>query len=278
MLKIDAHQHFWQFEPVRDSWIDESMQAIQRDFLPEDLEPILQQHGLDGCITVQSDQTETENEFQLKNAGKNSIVKGVVGWVDLCSPQVEQRLEYYSQFELLKGFRHILQGEPDAAFMLQKPFMHGISLLQKFGFTYDILIFPLHLQNAKILVQSFPDQPFVIDHMAKPDIKNKNIDTWKKDIKAIAELENVSCKVSGIVTEADWNNWKTTDFAPYLEVVFEAFGTKRLMFGSDWPLCNVAGGYEKMISIVQNYTSALTQNEQELFWGGNAINFYNLNL
>jgi L-fuconolactonase len=276
MLKIDAHQHFWKFDPIRDSWIDESMSVIQRDFLPEYLEPILKENGLDGCVAVQSDQSEAENDFQLKNADKNSIIKGIVGWVDLCSLKVEERLEYYSQFKLLKGFRHVLQGEPDASFMLQKSFMNGISLLQKFGFTYDLLIFPLHLQNAKTLVQTFPNQPFVIDHIAKPDIKNKNIDDWKRDIKALAELENVSCKVSGMVTEADWNNWQQADFTPYLDVVFEAFGAKRIMFGSDWPVCNVAGGYEKMISIVQNYTLTLTQNEQELFWGGNAVQFYNL--
>jgi L-fuconolactonase len=249
---------------------------IQRDFLPEDLEPILKQNGLDGCVVVQSDQSEAENDFQLKNADKNSIIKGVVGWVDLCSPKVEERLEYYHQFKLLKGFRHVLQGEPDASFMLQKSFMNGISLLQKFGFTYDLLIFPLHLQNAKMLVQNFPDQPFVIDHIAKPDIKNRKIDDWKKDIQAIAKLENVSCKVSGMVTEAEWNNWQPANFTAYLDVVFEAFGTKRVLFGSDWPVCNVAGGYEKMISIVQNYTSTQTQNEQELFWGGNAVQFYHL--
>lgn len=276
MLKIDAHQHFWQFDSVRDSWIDETMPEIQRDFLPEDLEPILKENCFDGCVTVQSDQTEAENDFQLKNADKNSIIKGVVGWVDLCSPKVEERLEYYSQFKLLKGFRHILQGEPDASFMLQKSFMYGISKLQKFGFTYDILIFPLHLQNARTLVEAFPNQPFVIDHISKPDIKNKNIDSWKKDISAIAKLENISCKVSGMVTEANWKNWQPADFTPYLDVVFEAFGAKRVLFSSDWPVCNVAGGYEKMINIVQNYTSTLTQNEQELFWGGNAIQFYNL--
>jgi L-fuconolactonase len=276
MLKIDAHQHFWIFDPVRDSWIDESMSIIRRNFLPEDLEPILKQNGLDGCIVVQSDQSEAENDFQLKNAGKNSIIKGIVGWVDLCSPKVEERLEYYYQFKLLKGFRHVLQGEPDASFMLQKLFLNGISLLQQFGFTYDILIFPLHLQNAKTLVQTFPDQAFVIDHIAKPDIRNRNIDDWKKDVQAIAKLENVSCKVSGMVTEADWKNWQPADFTPYLNIVFEAFGAKRVLFGSDWPVCNVAGGYEKMISIVQNYTSTLTQNEQELFWGGNAVQFYNL--
>ena len=276
MQKIDAHQHFWVFDPVRDGWIDDTMPEIRRDFLPEDLGPILQNNGFDGCVVVQSDQSEAENIFQLKNAGKNSIIKGVVGWVDLCSPKVEERLEYYRQFKLMKGFRHILQGEADASFMLQKSFMNGISKLQKSGFTYDILIFPKQLENAKKLIENFPDQPFVIDHIAKPDIKNKTIDDWKKNIIAVSELENVSCKVSGMVTEANWKNWKTADFTPYLDVVFEAFGAKRVLFGSDWPVCNVAGGYEKMLSVVQHYTSTLTKNEQELFWGGNAVRFYDL--
>ncbi len=276
MQKIDAHQHFWVFDPVRDIWIDGSMPEIQRDFLPDHLGPILKTNGFDGCVVVQSDQSEAENEFQLKNADKNSIIKGVVGWVNLCSSEVESRLEFYSGFKLMKGFRHILQGEPDASFMLQKSFIHGVSLLRKFGFTYDLLIYPKHLQNAKKLVEAFPDQPFVIDHLAKPDIKNKNIDDWKKDISAIAKMGNVSCKVSGMVTQADWKNWKPEDFTPYLDVVFEVFGAKRILFGSDWPVCNLAGGYEKMLSIVQNYTSTLTQNEQELFWGGNAASFYKL--
>ncbi len=276
MQKIDAHQHFWVFDPVRDSWIDGSMPEIQRDFLPDDLEPILKTNGFDGCVVVQSHQSEAENEFQLKNADKNSIIKGVVGWVDLCSSEVGPQLEFYSGFKLMKGCRHILQGEPDASFMLQKSFMQGVSLLRKFGFTYDLLIYPKHLQNAKMLVETFPDQPFVIDHLAKPDIKNKNIDNWKKEISALAKMGNVSCKVSGMVTEADWKNWKPEDFTPYLDVVFEVFGAKRILFGSDWPVCNVAGGYEKMLSIVQNYTSALTQNEQGLFWGGNAASFYKL--
>lgn len=276
MLKIDAHQHFWVFDLVRDSWIDDSMPEIQRNFLPEDLEPILKKNGFDGSIVVQSDSSEIENEFQLKNADKNSIIKGVVGWVDLCSSKIEERLEHYHQFKLMKGFRHILQGEPDASFMLQKSFINGISMLQRFGFTYDLLIFPKHLQNAKKLVENFPSQSFIIDHIAKPDIKNQELADWKKDIQAIAELENVSCKVSGMVTEADWKNWKTEDFTPYLDVIFEAFGAKRVLFGSDWPVCNLAGGYEKMLSIVQNYTSTLTQNEQGLFWGGNAVQFYHL--
>ncbi|WP_419802071.1 amidohydrolase family protein [Mucilaginibacter sp.] len=276
MQKIDAHQHFWVFDPVRDGWIDDTMPEIRRDFLPEDLGPILQNNSFDGCVVVQSDQSEAENIFQLKNAGKNSIVKGLVGWVDLCSPKVEERLEYYRQFKLMKGFRHILQSEADASFMLQKSFMNGISKLQKFGFAYDILIFPKQLENAKKLIENFPDQPFVIDHIAKPDIKNKTIDDWKKNIIAVSELENVSCKVSGMVTEANWKNWKTADFTPYLDVVFEAFGAKRVLFGSDWPVCNVAGGYEKMLSVVQHYTSTLAKNEQELFWGGNAVRFYDL--
>lgn len=276
MQKIDAHQHFWVFDPVRDNWIDDSMPEIRRDFLPEDIEPLLQKNGFDGCIVVQSNQSEAENDFQLKNADKNSIIKGVVGWVDFCSPKIEERLEYYSTFKLMKGFRHMLQSEPDASFMLQKSFFNGISKLQNFGFTYDLLIDLKHLQNTIELSKTFPNQVFVVDHLAKPDIKNQRIKDWKKDIQKLAQLENVSCKVSGMVTEADWKNWKTADFTPYLDVIFEAFGSKRVLFGSDWPVCNLAGGYEKTLSIVQFYTSTLTKNEQDFFWGGNAIRIYNL--
>lgn len=276
MPKIDAHQHFWIFDPVRDYWIDDSMPEIRRDFLPEDMEPILRRNNFDGCIAVQSDPSEAENDFQLNNAGKNSIVKGVVGWVDLCSPKIENRLEYYSSFKLMKGFRHMLQNEPDTSFMLQKSFLNGISKLQKFGFTYDLLIDTKHLQNTIELVKTFPDQVFVVDHLAKPNIKNQQPEDWKKDIEVLAKLENVSCKVSGLVTEADWKNWKPANFTPYLNVVLEAFGSKRIMFGSDWPVCNVAGGYEKVLSIVLDYTLKLTRNEQEDFWGNNATRIYNL--
>lgn len=276
MLRIDSHQHFWKFDPVRDSWINDDMSVIQKDFLPADLDPLLKQNGFDGCVTVQSDQSEAENEFQLNNAIQHDFIKGVVGWVDLCSPQVEERLAYYSQFSKMKGFRHVLQGENDRAFMLQPAFMNGIHLLKKYHFTYDILIFPDQFRHTREFVKAFPEQPFVIDHIAKPYIKGKKINEWKKDMEAIAAHENVCCKVSGMVTEADWKQWKAEDFKPYIDAVVTAFGINRIMYGSDWPVCLVAASYEKMLGIVKDHFASFTQNEQELFFGGNAITFYNL--
>ncbi len=275
-MRIDSHQHFWIFDPVRDSWIDESMAAIQRDFLPADLKPILDKHQIDGCVAVQADQSDIETRFLLQHAAKNDFIKAIVGWVDLRAGNIEEQLTDYSQFEKLKGFRHVLQGDPDRALMLKPAFMHGIKELERYNFTYDILIFPDQLVYAEELVGAFPNQKFVIDHIAKPYIKKQEIADWEKDVAAIAQYENVWCKVSGMVTEAEWQNWQEADFTPYLDVVFKAFGTKRLMFGSDWPVCNVAGGYDRMISIVENYTSKLSVDEYTDFWGNNAVEFYNI--
>ncbi|WP_158995800.1 amidohydrolase, partial [Mucilaginibacter sp. L196] len=243
---------------------------------PEDLAPILKANGFDGCITVQSHQSEQENEFQLANADSHSFIKGVVGWVDLQSPQIEERLDYYQQFEKLKGFRHILQGESQRDFMLRPAFLNGISLLKKYGYTYDILILPDQLKYTAEFVIQFPDQRFVIDHIAKPNIKQQELKDWEKDIKAIAAFENVYCKVSGMVTEADWEHWQPADFNNYLEVVTNSFGTNRLMYGSDWPVCKVAADYGQVVNIVKDYFSAFGQTEQQAFFGGNATEFYNI--
>ena len=278
MPVIDAHQHFWIFDPVRDSWINDDMKLIQRDFLPADLYPVLQKNNVDGCVTVQSDQSEEENAFHLDLAGKYDFIKGIVGWVDLQSPQVNERLEYYQQFEMMKGFRHVLQGEKDRALMLTPAFKNGITLLGRYGFTYDILIFPDQLKYTAELVKAFPQQRFVIDHIAKPYIRDKKIDEWKKDMLAVAKNENVFCKISGMVTEADWKSWKEEDLNPYLDVIVEAFGTKRIMYGSDWPVCLVAGGYEQVIGLVIKYFSSFSADEQQDFFGNTATQFYQLNL
>lgn len=276
MTKIDAHQHFWKFDPVRDSWITDEMAVIQRDFLPDDLQPLLAENGLDACVVVQSVQSEAENTFQLENAAKHDFIKGVVGWVDLQAENVEESLSYYSQFPKMKGFRHVLQGEADRAFMLRPAFKRGISKLKQFGYTYDILVFPDQLRYTSEFIGAFPGQLFVIDHLAKPQIKNKNIKDWKKGIVAVAEHENVYCKISGMVTEADWEHWKNEDFIPYLEVVVEAFGPKRIMFGSDWPVCQVAASYHQVVALVKDYFSSFTLNEQALLFGENASSFYRL--
>lgn len=276
MLKIDAHQHFWQYHPVRDSWITEDMAVIRRDFMPVDLQPVLKRNGIDGCITVQSDQSEAENEFQLANAAQHGFIKGVIGWVDLQSDDIDARLEKLKQHPKLKGFRHVLQGETDRALMLKPAFMRGVQALATYNYTYDILIFPDQLYYADELVRRFPDQRFVLDHIAKPDIKNGQIKEWETAIRQLAQSVNLHCKVSGMVTEADWLNWKPEHFTPYLDVIFNTFGSERVMFGSDWPVCQVAGGYDRVVELMANYTSALSAQEQAQFWGGNAIKFYQL--
>jgi len=276
MQRIDSHQHFWKFDPERHGWIDQSMAVIQRDFLPGDIKPLLLANEMDGCVLVQVDQSEAENVFQLRNADQYDFIKGVVGWVDLQAVDVHERLSYYSQFKKMKGFRHILQGEKQKDFMLRPAFKQGISKLHSFGYTYDILIFPDQLEYTKEFIEGFPYQPFVIDHIAKPYIRDQKIDEWKKAIRAIAKYDNVFCKVSGMVTEARWKNWKNEDFSPYLDVVLESFGVKKLMFGSDWPVCLVAASYTEVVNIVKEYFSTLSQDEQGAIFGGNAARFYNL--
>jgi L-fuconolactonase len=276
MPKIDSHQHFWKYDKVKHAWITDDMNILQADFTPEHLEPILKHYGVDGCVSVQSDQSENENTLLLELAAQSNFIKGVVGWTDLKATQIEDNLAYYKQFKKLKGFRHILQGEADRAFMLNAAFKSGISRLKQFGYTYDILIYADQLGYVNEFVAAFPDQPFVIDHLAKPAIKDKSITEWAKDISAIAQHENVYCKISGMVTEADWNNWKPEDFMPYMDVVFGAFGPDRVMFGSDWPVCRLAGTYGEILAIPELYVAKLSANEREKFWGANAIEFYGL--
>jgi len=275
MQRIDSHQHFWYYHPQKHAWIDDDMVVIRKDFMPGDLQPILQQNNIDGCIAVEADQSEAETEFLLSLQQQHDFIKGIVGWVDLQEKNIQERLAYYKGFAAVKGFRHVLQNrEPE--FMLQPGFVNGIAALGQFDFTYDILIFPKHLAAAIELVEQFPQQKFVIDHLAKPCIKAGLIDAWKKDMQIMAQFNNVYCKVSGMVTEADHQNWQQPDFRPYLDTVVEAFGTKRIMFGSDWPVCLVAAEYAAMLKIVQDYFTTFSITEQEDFFGNNAARFYNL--
>ncbi len=274
-MKIDAHQHFWQYNAVKHAWMDDSMRVIKKDFLPTQLAPILLANQIDGCVAVQADQTEQETDFLIELASNNPFIKAVVGWVDLKAPNLVERLAYYQQYSIVKGFRHILQGE-DPSFMLSPEFINGIGQLANYGFTYDILIYPKHLSAALELVKQFPNQHFVIDHLAKPFIKDGNIADWKTGMHALAQYSNVFCKISGMVTEADWLHWKEADFTPYLDAVVASFGIERIMFGSDWPVCLVAASYEKMAAVVTNYFSQFSAAEQDLVFGKNAINFYHL--
>ncbi len=276
MLKIDTHQHFWQYDPVRHDWIDGPMAAIQRDFMPEDLKPVLEKHGIDGCIAVQVDQTEDETHFLLDQAKQHSFIEGVVGWVDLSAANIRERLAHLSSFDKLCGFRHIVQGEADVNFMLRPDFMRGIEALKAFNFTYDILIYPHQLGAALELIRRFPEQPFVIDHIAKPYIKDGFFDGWAAMMGTIATHPNAYCKVSGMVTEARWPGWQYEDFVPYLDVVFEAFGTDGTMFGSDWPVCLVAGTYAEVIDIVRRFTDSFSKEEKASIFDINGRAFYGL--
>jgi len=247
--------------------------------LPGDLLPLLQRINIDGTVVVQTCHTDEDNHFMLELAEQHSFIKGVVGWVNLQSIRVEDKLKYYHErYPKMKGFRHVLQSDPDDQLMLRDSFKNGISLLNKYNFTYDILIYPKHLKYAAQLAAEFPDQKFVVDHLAKPHIKTKEINGWKRDMEALSKHLNVYCKVSGMLTEADWYSWKTDDFMPYLDVVFNAFSINRVMYGSDWPVCKLAGGYNRALEILQIYTSRFSEKEQEQFYGGNAIEFYNLEL
>ncbi len=275
-MTIDAHQHFWQFDPVRDVWIEEqSMSVIRRDFMPADLLPTLIKNEINGCIAVQADQSEKETIFLLGLAEKFDFIKGVVGWIDIGNDQLEDRLDFFSLYPKLKGFRHILQSEK-SEFMLERRFIDGVRLLGKRGLTYDILVFPRQLNAVRSMLKQLNSQAFVIDHMAKPFIKKGLIKQWAKDIKAIAKYENVHCKISGMITEADWYQWRDNDFTPYLDVVFEAFGSDRVMYGSDWPVCLLAAGYEKQLNLVKDYILKHIPSAEGKIFGDNAARFYKL--
>jgi len=275
-MKIDAHQHFWRYDPGEYGWIGPEMGVLRADFLPGDLGPLLERSGFGGSVAVQARQTLEETRWLLALADRFPFVRGVVGWVDLRGAGLQEELERLSAHPRFRGVRHVLQDEEDDRFMLGEDFVQGIAALEDFGLTYDLLIFPRHLAVAVELVKRFPQQRFVVDHLAKPDIKAGQVAGWAKDMECLAALPNVWCKVSGMVTEADWGRWRPEDMQPYLDVVFEAFGAQRIMFGSDWPVCTVAGTYAQVAGIVDTYVAALSEDEQAAVWGETARAFYGL--
>ena len=275
-MRIDAHQHFWEYQPEDYPWITEELGILRRSFLPSDLAPEIIKSDLDGSIAVQARQTLEESRWLLELAGKNSQILGVVGWVDLCSDQIESQLAEFSCHPQFVGVRHVVQDEPDDSFMLRTEFLNGMSKLQHHGLAYDILIFPKQLQAALSLVERFPEQSFVIDHIAKPSIKDGTLQPWKNLIKEFSQFTNVTCKISGMVTEADWREWKPEDMKPFLETILETFDPNRLMYGSDWPVCLLASDYSGVFDLAKHYLSQLSLEEQRHAFGGTAARFYNI--
>ena len=275
-MRIDAHQHFWIYNPAEYGWIDESMSALRRNFLPEDLSPEVQTAGFQGSIVVQTRQTLEETRWLLELAGISPNILGVVGWVNLCSSECRSQLEMFSKNPKLVGIRHIVQSEPDDRFLMRRDFREGVALLEQFDLAYDILIYTKHLSVAAEFIEQFPRQRFVLDHLAKPPIKSREIKLWAAGIRRTAMFPNVYCKLSGLVTEADWQHWKPGDITPYLDVAFETFGVSRLMIGSDWPVCLLAGSYSRTLDVVKNYLQGHSAETRDAVLGGNACRFWKL--
>ena len=273
---IDAHQHFWQYDPRRHSWITESMSVLKRDFLPADLQPELTHNDVSGTIAVQAETSLGETEFLLQLARTSDKIFGVVGWIDLASPAITAQLQSFKGRPKLCGFRHIVQDEPDDRYLLREDVMRGIAAIGNAGFTYDVLIYPRQLPAAIELVSRFPNQRFVLDHCAKPFIKTRRLEPWATQIRELAKFPHVCCKLSGLITEADWHSWQAVDLRPYLDLVVEAFTPSRLMFGSDWPVCLLAGEYRAVKNSIEVYIQQFSQRDRDLIFGGVAAKFYGL--
>ena len=276
-MRIDSHQHFWRYSPAEYGWMDDRMTRIRRDFLPEDLAPLLAACGLDGAVAVQARSSLEETRFLLELARAHDCVKGVVGWADLRAEDLDDVLDELCQEPLLRGLRHVVQDEPDDGFLRREDFQAGARKLAARGLAYDILIYPRQLDAAVAFATALPDQPLVLDHLAKPDIAGARTDNWRGGFRGLAALDHVLCKVSGMVTEAKWNAWQPDDFRAYMDEALDAFGIDRLMFGSDWPVALLAAdGYQSVYQLVADWAAALSEDEQAKLFGGNAARFYGL--
>jgi L-fuconolactonase len=275
-IKIDTHQHFWKYNDRDYVWMTPAMGKLRRDHLPTDLSPLIDSAGISSTVAVQARQCIEESTWLLQLADEVSFIRAVVGWVDLSSDRVVEQLEQLAQHPKFRGVRHVVHDESDDKFMLRKSFLNGLSQLHRFGLTYDLLLFPRHLSVAHDVVRRFPDQRFVLDHIAKPSIRARDLEPWARDLKRLAEFANVSCKISGLVTEAEWNSWEARDFEPYLDVVLSAFGPQRLMIGSDWPVCTLAADYASVINLETDYIARLSSDEQDAILQRNPIEFYSI--
>jgi len=277
-MKIDTHQHFWMYDPEKHSWIDDNMAILKRNFLPIQVKRDMEKNGFTASVGIQAVQSEEETLFLLRLAEQYRFIKGVVGWIDLQADNLEDRLHFFSKYPLLKGFRHIVQDELEDDFLLRSSFLRGIEKLTKYDYTYDILVYSRQLSSAIEFVSHFPRQKFVLDHMGKPSIRDEGIKLWSHQIELLSQYENVYCKLSGMVTEASWEDWHEDDFKRYLEVVCDAFGADRLMVGSDWPVCKVAATYSEVMSIVDHHIDDFSEEEKRKILGANARYFYSLKI
>jgi L-fuconolactonase len=274
--KIDAHHHLWKYSAAQYPWISENMGLLRRDFLIQDLIDVLEESDIDGVITVQARQALAETQWLLDLARSHDFVRGVVGWVALADPKVERDLEHLSTHAKLKSVRHLLQDEPDDFYILREDFNRGIKLLQDFGLRYDLLIFERHLPQTIQFVDRHPNQIFILNHIAKPLIKQGLVSPWRENLTELARRENVFCKLSGLVTEASWQSWTEADLDPYLQIVLTAFGPERVIFGSDWPVILLGSSYKRWVDVVQRSISHLSEYEQERIFGKTAIEVYRL--
>ena len=275
-MKIDSHQHFWKYNPAHQVWMTDEMAVLRRNYLPDELAPLLKTIQFDGTIAVQARQMVEETEWLLELSDQHDFIKGVVGWVDLRSLKLREQLEKYAKHPKLVGVRHVVHDEANDNFMLLPEFRRGIAQLRKFGLTYDLLLFPKHLPVAVKLVAEFPNQPFVLDHIAKPGIREGLLSPWRENLQQLAEFPNVFCKLSGLVTEAKWKQWQPEDFHRYLDIVFAAFGTERLMIGSDWPVCTLSGDYASAMRVVTDYVRRFAPAVRDAILGGNCARFYGI--
>lgn len=275
-MRLDAHHHFWRFVPAEFGWIDDSSRVLRRDFLPAHLQPELAAAGIDGTIAVQARQSLVETEWLLELASQHAFIRGVVGWVPLASPDIGEHLGRLAAHPALKGVRHVVQDEPDAAFILRPDFNRGLRQLAAHRLAYDILIFPRHLAAATECVDRHPNQVFVLDHLAKPRICDGEIAEWSRQLRELARRPQVFAKISGLVTEAGPAGWTEAQLRPYLDAALEAFGPQRLMFGTDWPVCLLAAGYGQWTAFVQQWAAKLSRTEQEWLFGETARRAYRI--
>ena len=277
-LTVDAHHHLWKYTPDEFGWINDSMRALRRDFLPEDLYQVTAQAGVQATVAVQARQSLEETRFLLEVARSSQVIRGVVGWVPLTSPEIPGILDELSGQSRLKGLRHVIQDEADENYILRNDFNRGVAAMSGTGLVYDILIYAKHLPQAAAFVDRHPDQAFVLDHIAKPPITlgEAGLEPWSTNLRELSRRPNVCCKLSGIVTEADWHHWSLDSLRPYLDVVVESFGPGRLMAGSDWPVCLVATGYKEWFDTLRAYFASFSETETAAIFGGNAASVYKL--